>query len=328
MISASAATRSGCSSAKRSAVCAPIEAPASTARSHAGRVEHRAEVRGQARVAVGRAGRAPASSARARARRRRARGAPRAAARASPSPRSGASRSGRAAARSPGPAPDSSPASVTPSSALDASARARQACTAACARTSSAERCGRSQKNRWPTPSKISRRAPGISEATSLAVLRPAAPDRRCRGSRASASSIRPGARGVVRGDRRALRFDHRNATPSAARRSRRKRAQACSSAANAGETLTSQDARSARSRSPDCRASHEALGDLARRCARCPARRSRCSRASACATRSGSGERELLGDHPAHRDAEHVRRVEPQRVEQPGGVLRPAGRS
>src|SRR5271170_6454949 len=36
----------------------------------------------------------------------------------------------------------------------------------ACSRTSSAERSGRSQKNRWPTPSKVSRREPPISDAT------------------------------------------------------------------------------------------------------------------------------------------------------------------
>ena len=49
---ASAATRSGCDSAKRSAVCAPIDAPASSARSHAALVEHRLEVVGQPLVAV------------------------------------------------------------------------------------------------------------------------------------------------------------------------------------------------------------------------------------------------------------------------------------
>ena len=50
---ASAATRSGCASAKRTAVCAPIEAPASSARSMPALVEHRGEVRGEALVAVG-----------------------------------------------------------------------------------------------------------------------------------------------------------------------------------------------------------------------------------------------------------------------------------
>jgi hypothetical protein len=32
--------------------------------------------------------------------------------------------------------------------------------------------------------------------------------------------------------------------------------------------------------------------------------------------------QRELLGDHPAHRDAQHVSALELQRVEQPGGVV------
>ncbi len=69
---------------------------------------------------------------------------------------------------------DSSPASVTPSSVATLSSRCpvpaigalgAQACAAACARSSSAERSGRSQKNRWPTPSRISSCAPGISSA-------------------------------------------------------------------------------------------------------------------------------------------------------------------
>ena len=80
-----------CDSARRSAVCAPIDAPASTARCEPQRVEHRREVLGELLVAVGARLRAPARSARGRARRRRSRDARSAPARASPSRRSGAS---------------------------------------------------------------------------------------------------------------------------------------------------------------------------------------------------------------------------------------------
>ena len=36
--------------------------------------------------------------------------------------------------------------------------------------------------------------------------------------------------------------------------------------------------------------------------------------------------QRELLGDHAAHRDAEHVGRLQLERLEQPSGVLRELG--
>ena len=71
-----------------------------------------------------------------------------------------------------------------------------QACTAACARTSSAERSGRSQKNRWPTPSKISSRESGYQRRRSGAPFCTGQHlIERCRGRRASASSARTGAR-------------------------------------------------------------------------------------------------------------------------------------
>ena len=83
VMTTSPATRSGCSSAKRSSVCAPIDAPASTARSIAAVVEHRAQVGGEVGVAVG-PGSAPGRTRRGRGRRRRPRGGRRARARASP----------------------------------------------------------------------------------------------------------------------------------------------------------------------------------------------------------------------------------------------------
>ena len=108
------------------------------------------------------------------------------------------------------------------------------------------------------------------------------------------------------------------HARPAPRRRARAaidwKRSQACSSAAKAGETLTSQPARSARSRSPDIIASPS----------RCSTLRSRQRAALAAAVGAaererphalGVRERELLGDHPAHRDAEHVRGLDAERA-------------
>ncbi len=92
-------TRSGALSASHSSVWAPIEAPASTARSIPSRVEHRLQVEAEVVVRVRGRVAAPATSGRGRGRRRRSPDARSARATASPSRRSGASRSGRAAAR-------------------------------------------------------------------------------------------------------------------------------------------------------------------------------------------------------------------------------------
>ena len=187
---------------------------------------------------------------------------------------------------------------------------------AACARISSAERSGRSQKNRCPTPSRISSREPGISEAIS----RPFCDREQLIGGAVDherrQSQLLPAARWCRARQCLHLRHDHRHGdrTP----RGDREEARVCvASAAIAGETLISQAARSARSRSPDIIAA-------ASRCSTV-GRRQRAARAAAVgaaerqrANPLGMGERELLGDHAAHRDAEHVRGVELERASSP----------
>ena len=116
------ATRSGWLSASHSSVWAPIEAPASTARSTP--VASRTAIQVPARAPRSRSAPepVPASRRRGRGRRRRSPGVPSARAPSSPSPRSGGSRSVRAAGRPGGPRPPSCPARRD-AVMLDASAR-------------------------------------------------------------------------------------------------------------------------------------------------------------------------------------------------------------
>ena len=197
-------------------------------------------------------------------------------------------------------------------------ARARRRTLAACAHERAPTRSGRSHQKTWPTSSRISSRAPGMRRGDRVRRWRPAASGprspwmtsvgaldlapavRSCRGRRSPA----PGASGRRAGP--AAGWPSRGTPRSAPRR-----------AAKAGETLTSQPVRSASSRSPDMQRLAQPLDDrrVGQRGVR--RRRRRCSRASACATRSGCAQRELLGDHPAHRDAHHVGALDAQRVEQ-----------
>ena len=117
-----------------------------------------------------------------------------------------------------------------------------------------ARRCGsgRSHQNMCPTPSRISRRAPGISAAISLPLST---------GSIASSSPWTPASAGpragarralrVVAGDRLHLEHDHRDRRGQRLGHRPERLVVAVGSRANACETLTSKPLRIASSRSP-----------------------------------------------------------------------------